>query len=208
MTTERPVSIGQSVASSTFEVNVAGRYTVADGVIALEIESPDGSLLPEWIPGAHIDVIVGDAFVRQYSLCGDQNDRTRWRIAILREENGRGGSVYIHDEVSKGSTVTVSEPRNNFELISAQRYNFIAGGIGITPILAMIQSAQTRQADWALHYGGRTASSMAFTAELADSFGDRVRLYPQDEVGLLDLPSILGEPRNDAVITAADRTRC
>lgn len=200
ITAELPVTVGQSVVPAAFDVRVADRYEVADGVVALELERLDGTELPEWTPGAHIDVIVGDAVVRQYSLCGDHRDRTRWRIAILREPEGRGGSVFIHREVQKGSTVTVSEPRNHFELVSAPRYVFVAGGIGITPILAMIGSSQVQEADWTLHYGGRTASSMAFTADLPNAFGDRVHLHPQDEVGLLDLASILGTPGGGTVV--------
>ncbi|WP_431236195.1 PDR/VanB family oxidoreductase (plasmid) [Mycolicibacterium psychrotolerans] len=200
MTIDQSVAAGNSLMSTTFEVIVADRYVIADGVVALELERPDGTELPEWTPGAHIDVIVGDAIVRQYSLCGDHDDRSRWRIAVLREQEGRGGSAFIHDEVAKGSTILISEPRNHFELVAAPQYVFVAGGIGITPILAMIRSSRVQNAEWVLHYGGRTASSMAFATDLVETYGDRICLHPQDEVGLLDLQAIVGQHGDDAVV--------
>ena len=200
MGAEQTTATGSSLVTSTFEVRVAERDDVADGVVALEFEHPQGDDLPAWSPGAHVDVVLGQGMVRQYSLCGDPDERKRWRIAILRERYGRGGSAYVHDNLASDAIVTVSEPRNHFELAPASHYVFIAGGIGITPILAMIRSRDVQGADWQLHYGGRTRASMAFTHELTAAFGDRVRICPQDEVGLLDLPRILAQPDSDTLI--------
>lgn len=168
---------------------IVARRRLTHDVVELTLGDPDGRRLPEWTPGAHIDVHVPDVGVRQYSLCSAPDDAGTYRIAVLRERDGRGGSAALHDTVESGS-VGISEPRNNFELVDADRYVFVAGGIGITPILAMVADADRRAVPWELHYGGQTADSMVYRDELR-RFGERVRLYPQDEVGMLPLDTIL-----------------
>ncbi|QPP06064.1 oxidoreductase [Streptomyces bathyalis] len=175
-------------------LRVAGRRAAADGVVSLTLEHPDGRRLPDWAPGAHIDLILPGGMTRQYSLCGDRWDAYTYRVAVLREPGGRGGSAYIHDELRQGDLVAVGGPRNNFPLTPSERYLFIAGGIGITPLLPMVHQAELLGADWKLLYGGRTRDSMAFADQLR-VHGDRVTLVPQDESGLPDLPSWLDEPR-------------
>lgn len=163
------------------DVTVKAKDAVADGVVALTL---NGASLPKWTPGAHIDFEPREGLVRQYSLCGSPDDSS-WRVAILREPDGRGGSAYVHDSLSVGDRVRVSEPRNTFPLVSASRYLFIAGGIGITPLLPMIAAAAAQGADWQLRYGGRTSESMAFLPELA-AYGDRVCARP-DLIDLSDM---------------------
>jgi ferredoxin-NADP reductase len=181
------------------ELVVERRESAADGVLALTLRHPLGEELPSWEPGAHIDVVLGPDLERQYSLCGDPTDRQAWRIAVLREPDGRGGSAYVHGQLDEGDKVRVRGPRNHFALEPAPRYRFIAGGIGITPILPMLAAAQTAGAEWTLLYGGRTRESMAFTGELS-RYGDRVTIAPQDEAGLLDLASVLaGVPEGTLV---------
>jgi ferredoxin-NADP reductase len=175
-------------------LTVRDRRTVADGVLALELADPTGAALPAWAPGAHVDLVLAPDLVRQYSLCGDPADRTGWRIAVLREPDGRGGSARLHDTLRAGDTIRVRGPRNRFPLEPSPRYLFVAGGIGITPLLPMLETAEATGADWRLVYGGRTAGSMAFAAELHAAHRDRVNLHPQDEHGLLDLDQLLGEP--------------
>ncbi|MGI5379564.1 PDR/VanB family oxidoreductase [Streptomyces sp. CA-251387] len=174
------------------ELVVDRRESAADGVLALILRHPLGEELPEWEPGAHIDVVLAPGLERQYSLCGDPVDRTAWRIAVLREPDGRGGSAHVHEQLGQGDKVRVRGPRNHFALLPAPRYRFIAGGIGITPILPMLAAAEAAGAEWTLLYGGRTRRSMAFTAELG-RYGDRVTIAPQEETGLLDLASVLGD---------------
>ncbi|MFI9168756.1 PDR/VanB family oxidoreductase [Streptomyces lincolnensis] len=174
------------------ELVVDRREPAADGVLALTLRHPLGEELPEWEPGAHIDVVLGPGLERQYSLCGDPADRTAWRIAVLREPAGRGGSAHVHQELGQGDKVGVRGPRNHFALEPAPRYRFVAGGIGITPILPMLARAESRGADWSLLYGGRSRDSMAFTEELS-RYGERVTVAPQDETGLLDLASVLDD---------------
>jgi ferredoxin-NADP reductase len=181
------------------ELVVDRRDAAADGVLALTLRHPLGEQLPQWEPGAHIDVALGPGLERQYSLCGDPADRTAWRIAVLREPAGRGGSAHVHEQLGQGDKVRVRGPRNHFALRPAPRYRFIAGGIGITPILPMLAAAEAEGAEWTLLYGGRTRESMAFTEELS-RYGDRVTVAPQDETGLLDLPSVLdGVPEGTLV---------
>ncbi|QJY48271.1 PDR/VanB family oxidoreductase [Pseudonocardia broussonetiae] len=175
------------------ELVVDDRSEVADGVVALRLRDPSGADLPAWEPGAHVDLVLEDDLVRQYSLCGDPADRTSWRVAVLREPDGRGGSSFVHDTLRAGDTVRVDGPRNHFALEPAERYVFVAGGIGITPILPMLDAATAAGAQWRLLYGGRTAASMAFADDLRAAHGDRVELRPQDEHGLLDLDGLDAE---------------
>jgi ferredoxin-NADP reductase len=181
-------------------LRIIGREVVAAGVIALDLQDPTGADLPAWTPGAHIDLQLEPGVVRQYSLCGDPADRTIWRVAILLAPDSRGGSRYVHEKLSQGDRVTVRGPRNHFPLEPSPRYVFIAGGIGITPILPMVAAATVAGAEWELHYGGRTLSSMAFHAQLADNYGARVVLHPQDEEGLLDLDAIIRTPHAETLI--------
>lgn len=182
-----------------FEVVVVERQDVAAGVVALVLEHPTGADLPAWAPGAHIDVMLSADLTRQYSLCGDLDNRRSWRIAVLLEPDSRGGSSYVHDQVRAGDKLSVRGPRNNFVLRSAPQYRFIAGGIGITPILPMIAAAEVAGAEWTLHFGGRTRQSMAFIDQLTVS-GQRVVIHPQDSLGHLDLDRAIGDPTPDTLI--------
>ncbi|MFJ2813062.1 MULTISPECIES: PDR/VanB family oxidoreductase [unclassified Streptomyces] len=174
------------------ELVVKALEFAADDVLVLTLRHPLDDTLPDWEPGAHIDVLLGPGLERQYSLCGDPTDRTQWRVAVLREAAGRGGSAYVHGQLGPGDKVRVRGPRNHFRLEPAPAYRFVAGGIGITPILPMLAAAQASGAAWTLLYGGRTRRSMAFTGELG-RYGERVTVAPQDECGLLDLASALDD---------------
>lgn len=163
----------------------------AEDVLSIDLVPADGVALDRPEPGAHIDLILRDDLIRQYSLCGDVNDHTRWRVAVLREKASRGGSAYVHDSLRPGAVIGVLGPRNNFALEPAGSYLFIAGGIGITPLLPMIRAAEAQGSAWRLLYGGRRGASMAFVDELTQ-FADHVTIAPQDEVGLLDLRGAVG----------------
>lgn len=196
-----PVAADASSSGREYEADlrVDRKHTAADGVVTLELRASGGELLPLWQPGAHIDVLPESAPARQYSLCGDPQDRTTWRIGVLREPQSRGGSEYIHESLQTGDVIRVRGPRNNFALHPSPAYLFIAGGIGITPILPMIRAAEAAGADWKLVYGGRQRSSMAFLREL-EAYGERVSVCPQDETGLLDLEQLLREPLADTLV--------
>ena len=199
MTAAEPTTAMATIYSEHVdELVVAERKAVADGVVSLVLERPDGEELPAWTPGAHVDLLLGPELTRQYSLCGSPADRTRWRLGVLLDESGRGGSRHVHERLAEGARLPVRGPRNHFPLAAAERYLFVAGGIGITPILPMVAEAQAAGADWTLFYGGRRRTSMAFTEELA-AYGDRVQLRPEDEHGLLDLETILAPQQGTAV---------
>ena len=184
------------MTETELDLVVERKEPAADGVALLTLRRADGVDLPEWEPGAHVDLLLDGrpvpdgGSVRQYSLCGDPAERSVWRIAVLREPEGRGGSAHVHDVLAEGAPVRARGPRNHFPLVPAPSYLFVAGGIGITPIVPMLAAAEAAGADWRLVHGGRTRSSMAF-ADLAERHPGRVELRPQDEAGLLDLPGIL-----------------
>ena len=178
------------MTETDLDLVVEKKEAAADGVALLTLRRGDGGDLPEWEPGAHVDLSLGTGVVRQYSLCGDPAERAVWQVAVLREPDGRGGSAHVHDVLAVGDAVPARGPRNHFPLVPAPEYLFVAGGIGITPIRPMLAAAEAAGADWRLVYGGRTRSSMAFR-DLAERHPGRVELRPQDETGLLDLPAIL-----------------
>jgi ferredoxin-NADP reductase len=172
---------------------VAGKFESADGVVTLSLARPGGGRLPDWTPGAHIDLLLPDGTVRQYSLCGDRWDPRSYRVAVRREFHP-GGSAYIHDTLKAGDVVGIGGPRNNFPLVPAEAYLFIAGGIGITPLLPMVVQADLLDADWTLLYAARSRASMAFLPELA-AYGERVRVFAAAEGQRLGLASWLDAPR-------------
>jgi ferredoxin-NADP reductase len=178
---------------------VESKKLVCDGVALFSLRRPDGADLPRWTAGAHIDLNLQNGLTRQYSLCGDPDDRCKFRIAVLREAESRGGSQFLHEALKIGDVISIKGPRNNFSWVPAANFIFIAGGIGITPILPMLRTAETHRANWRLLYGGRRRSSMAFLDELA-CYGDRVTVAPQDEVGVLDLASILRAPQAETLV--------
>ncbi|WP_460358368.1 PDR/VanB family oxidoreductase [Mycobacterium sp. ZZG] len=159
----------------------------ADAVISVELRSPTGGRLPDWSAGAHIPVTLPSGAVRQYSLCGSADDPHSYTVAVLKVDGGRGGSREVHDRLRPGDVLEVGEPRNDFALVDSPRYLLLAGGIGITPILAMVEALQARPLPppVTVVYGGRSRAAMAFTDRLAGR--DFVQLYPQDEVGLPDI---------------------
>ena len=184
----------------TLTLTVTDRRVVAhdQNVVALTLAASDGSALPPWHPGAHLDIHLPSGRVRQYSLCGEPALRDSYRIAVRRIPDGGGGSIEVHDGLPIGSTVTTSGPRNAFPLSvpghgsPARRIRFVAGGIGITPILPMLALADRLGVDWSMIYVGRSAESMPFLDEIA-TFGDRVRIRTDDTEGVPDADELLGE---------------
>ncbi|MCC2032494.1 PDR/VanB family oxidoreductase [Microbacterium allomyrinae] len=160
-----------------------------DDVLAVELEPVDGPI-PEWAPGAHIDLLLPDAPVRQYSLTGEPG-ASRYRIAVLREEHSRGGSKAVHERLRPGDLVTLRGPRNHFALEPAPEYLFIAGGIGITPIVPMLHAAHRAGARWRLLYLGATRSRMAFLDEVMSIGSGTVTVVPRDEGSRADLAATL-----------------
>ncbi|MFG1466662.1 cytochrome P450/oxidoreductase [Xanthobacter sp. DSM 24535] len=172
-------------------VRVAAAWRETDDVLALALEDPAGHDLPGWSAGAHIDLIAGP-FERKYSLCGDPADRSRYLIAIKREDAGRGGSANIHANVKVGDTLRIRGPKNHFRLDEEVRQAvLIAGGIGITPILAMADRLKAAGRDYAIHYAGRAASAMALVGRAQRDHGAALHLYPAADGRRLDLAAVL-----------------
>lgn len=184
MTLQMTPTVRPETARGRGVLRVARKTRAADGVVFLDLERPDGSRLPDWAPGAHIDLDL-PVGRRQYSLCGDRWDAHAYRVAVQREDGGRGGSAWIHDELAEGDEVGFGGPRNAFRLAPAEQLLFIAGGIGVTPILPMIRHADQLGAPWRLLYLGRSRARLAALDELADR--EEVVVHCGDERGRCDL---------------------
>ncbi|OXM48585.1 PDR/VanB family oxidoreductase [Amycolatopsis alba] len=169
---------------------------VAEGTVSLVLRGADGPLAP-WEPGAHIDLSLPNWLTRQYSLCGDPADRGSYRVAVRYDRLSRGGSEYVHLFLREGRTLEVSLPRNNFPLLPAPEYLFVAGGIGITPVLPMLAAAG---ASARLVYVGRSVATMPFAAELQAAYGDRVRVHATGEHGRPDFAALAAELGPDALV--------
>ncbi|WP_405624322.1 PDR/VanB family oxidoreductase [Streptomyces sp. NBC_00076] len=181
---------------------VAARRDATARVVVLELVSPDGAELPEFAAGAHVDVLVDDAagLVRQYSLCGPPHDRTRYRLAVLAETASRGGSLGMH-RLREGDRLRISLPRNRFGVSDeARRHVLVAGGIGVTPLLAMAHELEARGAEYELHYCARSRAVSAFADELEHN--PRVRLHfddgPEDQ--RFSTATDIGPPDPDTVV--------
>ena len=183
---------------NAMQVTVRSRRTEAEGICSFELVHPEGLALPAFTAGAHIDVHVAPGVVRQYSLCNPPGEGGHYRIAVLREPASRGGSAGMHEQVQAGQALTISAPRNHFELAPAARRSLLlAGGIGITPIWAMAQALHATGADFALHYCGRAAARMAFVDEMARApFGAQVQVHADDgpEAQRFDADRLLAHP--------------
>ena len=179
-----------------FETEVHRITHESDGVLSMELRHPLGHQLPEWDAGSHLDVLLPNGLIRQYSLCSDPGQRDSWRLAVLREPAGRGGSAFVHDELRPGTKIQVRGPKNNFALAPAAEYVFLAGGIGITPILPMVRAAAAGDKPWRLIYMGRSRKNMAFLDELA-GYGQNVHIHADDEGGFYPLAELLADPGAD-----------
>ncbi|MFC8515754.1 PDR/VanB family oxidoreductase [Streptomyces sp. NPDC057257] len=171
--------------SRALRLLVTAHETVAEGVVQLRLEGQD---LPPWEPGAHLDLVLPSGVVRQYSLCGDPADSSAYTVATRLVEGGRGGSREVHEQVAEGMELEVRGPRNRFPLVAARSYVFIAGGIGITPILPMLR-ALGDGVEWRLLYCGRSRESMPFLEEVEKLGGDRVTVVTgRPDLDALDVP--------------------
>jgi len=166
-------------------LRVEAKTPLADDIVALDLARPDGSRLPNWAPGAHIDIELPGGKRRQYSLCGDRWDAHRYRVAVKREQDGRGGSAYIHDDLRVGDTVGFGGPRNNFRLAPAAEYLFVAGGIGITPLLPMMAQAEMLEVPWRLLYLVRGAGAAIDLGRWAEH--PSVTVHDASTIGRCDL---------------------
>ncbi|MEH6823539.1 MAG: reductive dehalogenase [Motiliproteus sp.] len=156
-------------------------------VVIFELTSQDGSVLPPFEAGAHIDITVAPPFIRQYSLAGDPADASRYLVGILREDEGRGGSLRIHQQLQEGRPVLVSRPRNHFQLVhEAKRSLLLAGGIGVTPLIAMAHQLHSEGREFSFYYKSKTRAQAGFIEELESyAWADRVQFHFSDENRLM-----------------------
>jgi ferredoxin-NADP reductase len=157
-----------AISDDQLRVRVRSITYLGEFINAYEVVALDGHELPPFTAGGHIDLFFRDGRIRQYSLCNEPHKRQRYVFAVQREANGRGGSKAIFEIVHVGRTLVISKPRNNFPLATnAKRHLFLAGGIGITPIMAMIHQLKPAGGHFELHYSARTPKRTAFVEELA-----------------------------------------
>ncbi|MDP9888703.1 PDR/VanB family oxidoreductase [Arthrobacter sp. FW306-05-C] len=176
------------MSHDTLDLVVRGLRQESDNVMSLELSLPDGAPLPHWEPGAHLEVILPSGLVRHYSLCSEPRQLQNYRLAILRESGGRGGSEELHSQIRLGTKLKARGPRNHFKVEDgATHYLLVAGGIGITPIMAMARELKAAGKSTRLVYCGSSRQTMAFIDELQEIMGDSLALYPRDERGRADL---------------------
>jgi len=181
-TTGRDAGISAAVQSLT--VLVADVRAEAKDVVTLELRAIGGGELPIFTPGAHLDVHLPNGLVRNYSLSNDCRERNRYVIGVGRAAESRGGSSYVHSSIRAGEKLKISAPRNNFPLDEdSTSFLFIAGGIGITPIIAMVRWCIANQKPWRLIYAARSRQRTAFYEELCELSGDRIQFHFDDERG-------------------------
>ncbi|WP_461468322.1 cytochrome P450 [Pararhodobacter sp.] len=186
-------------------VRVTATRIEADGVLGLTLEAANGRPLPRWSAGAHVELSVG-GFDRKYSLCGRPDGA--YELAILREDDGRGGSKHIHEVVRPGLELKLRGPHNLFRLDEgAPAYLLVAGGIGITPIVAMADRLKALGKPYAVHYAGSARARMALLDRLSADHGDVLHLYPKDEGARADLASLVAALAPGAQIYACGPER-
>lgn len=174
---------------------VAEARLITNDTLLLRLVHQSRPQLPAWTAGAHVDLLLPDDKVRQYSLCGDPADRGSYTIAVKREEAGRGGSTWIHESLAEGALANVSAPRTNFALAEgASHHLLVAGGIGVTPILAMARELAAAGASFSTHYCARSAPAAPLLEELRDVSGERLNCWFSAE-GQRFTPAALEPPR-------------
>ena len=179
---------------SAFAVRVARKTREAESICSYELVPVDGAALPPFEAGAHIDVHLPNGLVRQYSLCNAPGETHRYLIAVLRDAASRGGSQAMHDDVDAGTILTISAPKNHFPLVAAQRTLLLAGGIGVTPILAMAETLAGQGAAFEMHYCVRAPERAAFLERIRNAgFAGQVQVN-YDAGQTFDLAGLLATP--------------
>ncbi|MDO6732369.1 reductive dehalogenase [Marinovum sp. 2_MG-2023] len=184
--------------SPVIQVEITKAEKTAVGVTKYEFTPVSGGDLPEWTAGAHLDIVVAPEFLRQYSMSGNPADRSKYQIAVLREDEGRGGSALLHRIFTQGRKIFISHPINHFPLDnSATKSVLMGGGIGITPMIAMAHELYTEGRDFVVHYSGRTRASMGLLDDIAAfPWADRVHLHITEEGSRADMDQILAGYRD------------
>ncbi|MFI0350055.1 PDR/VanB family oxidoreductase [Actinomadura sp. 9N407] len=196
----RPVSSGGG------RLVVLGKETLSVTVVLVRLGDPDGRALPGWSPGSHIDLVLPNGLVRPYSLCGRTDDRREWRILVQRQEESRGGSAFVHDRLNRGDRLDYRGPRGWFRLRSARRYLFLAGGVGIAPLIPMARLVAASHLPWSMVHIGRSADTARLTAALPD-LAVRTTAMATDGGARTDLAALLSslDPGTAVYTCGSDR---
>ena len=175
------------------QVEISKAEEMADGITKYEFTTLDGSDLPAWTAGAHLDLVVAPEYLRQYSMSGDPADRSKYQIGVLREEQGRGGSKLLHRIFNQGRRIFISRPINHFQLDARASYSvLLGGGIGITPMIAMAHELHAQDQNFSFHYSGRSKSTMGYLQDLKTMpWAEKVNLHISDEGTRADLSEII-----------------
>jgi tetrachlorobenzoquinone reductase len=198
MTTRTSSSAPSVAAPASLQVRVRAMRWEASGVMSLELSAVDGALLPPFEPGAHVDLRLPDGTLRQYSLCGDPSDRSHYRLGI-RAVGGGLSSTFVHRKLRPGELVTVSAPRNNFPLEDAERYIFVAGGIGVTPLIPMMRQASAQGRPWTLLYCNKRDSDAPFLDEIR-ALGGAISLHSSEAGTRLDVKARLAAAHTGVMV--------
>lgn len=189
-------------ARLVMKLRVAAAVAATPDTLHLRLVHPTRPQLPAWSPGAHVDLLLPDGRVRQYSLCGDPSDRTGYDIAVKREDEGRGGSLWVHANLTADAVAHVSAPRNNFPLTEdAARHILVAGGIGVTPILAMARGLGAAGRDFTVHLCAKSEAATPLFAELQSACGARLQTW-FSAAGRRFAPEALGAPQDGCHVYA------
>ena len=180
-------------------VVIAKRSLIPDKILELKLSPADKSEINSWEPGAHIELVLPSGIVRQYSLCGDPSDDF-YTIAVLREDNSRGGSIEIHDEIQEGTELLVRGPKNHFKLEPGNLTVFMAGGIGITPLLPMMRLLSKQGKPWVLHYGGKSLAALAYLDALQLMEDNEISIYLKNETRRIPVSDIVSTLTADDAI--------
>ncbi len=175
------------------EVNVIvieKRPLIPGSIVELKLAHTENVPLPGWEPGAHLEIVLPSGLVRHYSLCGDPQDSV-YTIAVLKEPESRGGSIEIHDAIEVGTILTIRGPKNHFPLVMSDHTAFIAGGIGITPLLPMMRELSAQGKSWELHYGGKSLAALAYLDALQLMGGQQISIYLKDETRRVPVKEVI-----------------
>jgi ferredoxin-NADP reductase len=194
----KPPPPANAPRETTLQVRLRALIWEGPGVLSLELAAPDNGPLPPFEPGSHVDLTLPNGTLRQYSLCGDPNDTSHYRLGI-RAVSGGLSSSFVHGKLRPGELLTVSVPRNNFSLVDAPRYIFVAGGIGVTPLIPMMREASAKQRSWTLLYCNRRSEEAPFLAEIS-KLGGEISLHASEAGTRLDVAQRLGTVERDTVI--------
>lgn len=192
--------------TGTIAARVKRLDNAGEDILRVVLKPEGADRFPGWAPGAHIDLVLpiaagdGEPVVRQYSLCSDPQDLSEYQIAVLRDPNSRGGSSWIHDQLKEGGPITIGMPRNHFPFQPGQRTLFIAGGIGITPILPMARQAEAEGRDWRMVVAVRSRQRLPLGDDLAGLPQERIHYHFDEEAGLLDLASLLAPLGSETIV--------